>query len=231
MSLTREDLENGLMQRLFSECQGGPRCLSDEELDASIRCVLAAHAPGEDIWVFGYGSLVWNPLFHFLERRTATLHGYHRRFCLWSVMGRGTPENPGLVLGLDRGGVCRGVAYRIAAHHAVEELRLLWRREMVVGSYCPRWLKVDSTRHGAGSKRREDIRALAFVVNREHANYAGRLTDERVATALATAQGHIGASSDYLLKTFEALAAHGIHDRHLAGLRDRILAVQAEPLT
>lgn len=227
MSLTREDLENGLMQRLFSECRGGPRCLSDEELDASIRCVLAGHAPGEDIWVFGYGSLVWNPIFHFRERRTATLRGYHRRFCLWSMMGRGTPENPGLVLGLDRGGVCRGVAYRIAAHHAVEELRLLWRREMVVGSYCPRWLRVDSVRHGAAAGHREDIRALAFVVNREHANYAGRLPDDRVATALATAHGHIGASADYLLKTVEGLAAHGIHDRHLAGLRDRILADQA----
>lgn len=224
MSLTREDLENGLMQRLFSECRDGPRCLSDEELDASIRCVLAAHAPGEDVWVFGYGSLVWNPLFHFLERRTATLRGYHRRFCLWSIMGRGTPENPGLVLGLDRGGVCSGVAYRIAAHHAVAELRLLWRREMVVGSYCPRWLRVDSARHGAAAGRREEIRALAFVVNRDHANYAGRLSDERVASALATARGHIGASADYLLKTVEGLAAHGIHDRHLAGLRDRILA-------
>ncbi len=220
MSLTREDLENGLMQQLFSECRGGPRCLSDEELDASIRCTLAGHAPGEDIWVFGYGSLIWNPLFHYLERRTATLRGYHRRFCLWSMMGRGTPENPGLVLGLDRGGVCRGVVYRISAHHAVEELRLLWRREMVVGSYCPRWLKVEAPGHAS----REDVRALAFVVNREHCNYAGRLPDERVATALATARGHIGASAEYLMKTFEGLAAHGIHDRHLAGLRERVLA-------
>jgi cation transport protein ChaC len=224
MSLTRADLENGLMQQLFSACREGPRCLSDEELDASIRCTLSGHAPHEDVWVFGYGSLIWNPIFHHLERRTATLRGYHRRFCLWSMMGRGTPENPGLVLGLDRGGVCRGVVYRIAAHHAVEELRLLWRREMVVGSYCPRWLRVDAPRHGSARGVTEEVRALAFVVNREHANYAGRLPDERVAHALATARGHIGASAEYLLKTFEGLAAHGIHDRHLAGLCDRVLA-------
>jgi cation transport protein ChaC len=222
MSLTREDLENGLMRRLFSECQGSIRCLSDEELDASIRCTLGGHAPGEDVWVFGYGSLIWNPLFHHLERRTATLRGYHRRFCLWSVMGRGTPDNPGLVLGLDRGGVCRGVAYRIGAAHAAEELRLLWRREMVVGSYCPRWLKVETPQRGAHGPT--EVRALAFVVNREHANYAGRLSDECVARSLATARGHIGASAEYLARTFEGLAAHGIHDRHLAGLMNRVLA-------
>lgn len=224
MSLTREDLEKGLMQRLFSECRGGPRCLSDEELDASIRCTLSGHAPGEDVWVFGYGSLIWNPLFHHLERRTATLRGYHRRFCLWSMMGRGTPDNPGLVLGLDRGGVCKGVAYRIGGHHAVEELRLLWRREMVIGSYDPRWVRVEAPRHGAARGVTEEVRALAFVVNRGHANYAGRLSEERVAQALATARGHIGCSAEYLTKTFEGLAAHGIHDRHLAGLLHRVRA-------
>jgi cation transport protein ChaC len=227
MSLTREDLEKGLMQQLFSECSSGPRCLSDEELDASIRCTLAGHAHGQDIWVFGYGSLIWNPIFHHLERRTATLRGFHRRFCLWSVMGRGTPDNPGLVLGLDRGGVCRGVVYRIAGHHAVEELRLLWRREMVIGSYYPRWLRVEVPRHGDRPGLVEEVRALAFVVNREHANYAGRLSEERIAKALATARGHIGCSAEYLVKTFEGLAAHGIHDRHLSGLMHRIATRRA----
>jgi cation transport protein ChaC len=227
MSLTREDLENGLMRRLFSASGSGTRCLSEEELDASIRCILSAHAPGEDVWVFGYGSLIWNPIFHYVERRTATLQGYHRRFCLWSKMGRGTPENPGLVLGLDRGGRCRGVAYRIAGHHAADELRLLWQREMVVGSYCPRWMRVETTPHGAPRGTREEVRALAFLVNREHPSYAGRLPNETVATALATASGHIGPAAEYLLKTVEALAAQGIRDMHLETLRDRMLAHEA----
>jgi cation transport protein ChaC len=109
----------------------------------------------------------------------------------------------------------------------VEELRLLWRREMVIGSYCPRWLRVEVPRHGAPARVTEEVRALAFVVNREHANYAGRLPEERVAKALATARGHIGCSAEYLTKTFEGLAAHGIHDRHLAGLMHRVRAQDA----
>ena len=81
--------------------------------------------------MFAYGSLIWNPAFHFVERRTGLIHGWHRRFCLWTALGRGTPDRPGLVLGLDRGGTCRGVAFRIAAAAVDEELDLIWRREMV----------------------------------------------------------------------------------------------------
>ncbi len=227
MSLTREDLENGLMRQLFSRSRHTLRCLTEAELEASIRCVLSAHAPHADVWVFGYGSLVWNPLFHHVERRTATLRGFHRRFCLWSLMGRGTPENPGLVLGLDRGGICRGIAYRIAGKHAAEELRLLWRREMLVASYCPRWVKLETAAHGAPKGHRVAVRALAFVVNRAHPNYAGRLPADAVVKSLASACGHIGPAADYLFKTVEALAAHGIHDAHLEELRGRIAA--AEP--
>src|SRR5262245_41423766 len=98
MSMTREDLENGRMRRTLAASGHGPRPLTDEELDASIRCVLAGMRPGEDLWVFGYGSLLWNPLLDHEERRPATLRGFHRRFCLWSKMGRGTPDIPGLVL-------------------------------------------------------------------------------------------------------------------------------------
>jgi cation transport protein ChaC len=220
MSLTREDLENGLLRRLFSESSQKVHCLTDEELDASIRCILSAHGPGEDVWVFGYGSLVWNPLFHYIERRTATLRGFHRRFCLWSMMGRGTPENPGLVLGLDHGGACRGVAYRIGAKQAAAELRLLWRREMVVASYCPRWVRVDTIPHAAPKGHSAEVRALAFVVNREHPNYAGRLPAEAVVESLASAHGHIGRCADYFVKTVEALAEHGIDDPHLRELSE-----------
>jgi cation transport protein ChaC len=231
MSLTREDLENGRMRRLWSECENGPRPLSDAELDASIGCVLAGACPSADIWVFAYGSLIWNPLFHYEERRRATLRGFHRRFCLWSIMGRGSPERPGLVLGLDRGGACCGLAYRLPAGKAVDELKLLWRREMVVGSYVPRWARVETAQGDGGRGCVEELRALAFVVNHDHPNYAGRLAFDAVAHALASAKGHLGSSADYLFHTVDALAAHGLRDAHLERLSDRVRAHHADPAT
>jgi cation transport protein ChaC len=210
MSITREDLKNDRLRKLFAECGKGPRPLTDQELDASIASVFAEHTHDEDLWVFGYGSLVWNPLFHYVDRGVATLHGFHRRFCLWSVVGRGTPDKPGLVLGLDRGGCCRGVAYRLAAATARDELRLLWCREMVTGAYAPRWLRA---RGDAG-----EFRALAFVVNRGHSGYAGRLPFDTIVSTIATASGLIGSSADYLRHTCEGLARHGIRDDHLAAV-------------
>jgi cation transport protein ChaC len=229
VSLTREDLETGRMRRLWSECATGPRVLSDEELEASVAQVLDGACPGADVWVFAYGSLIWNPLFHYAERRRATLRGFHRRFCLWSTMGRGSPEHPGLVLGLDNGGACCGLAYRLPADQALAELQLLWRREMVVGSYVPRWARVE-TAPGAGDHACvEELRALAFVVNHAHPNYAGRLAFETVAQALACARGHLGTSAEYLFHTVEALDAHGLKDAHLERLRDRVRVHQAAP--
>lgn len=200
------------MQRLWSErCNGGMRPLTDAELDASVECILSGAPQGDDIWVFGYGSLVWNPLFHYAERQTAMLRGFHRRFCLWSMTSRGTTEQPGLVLGLDHGGACCGVAFRLHADQAVAELRLLWRREMAVGAYCPRWVNV---RTEDGIERR----ALTFIVNRRHPNYAGNLSPQRVADTLACASGHIGTSAEYFFETLRALIAHGLRDRYLLHL-------------
>jgi cation transport protein ChaC len=228
MRLTREDLENGRMRRMLAESGRTPRLLTDEELDASIRCVLTGARPGEDVWVFGYGSLLWNPLLHHDERRPATLRGFHRRFCLWSMTGRGTPDKPGLVLGLDLGGACHGLAYRLPAANAAAELRLLWRREMVSGSFSPGWVRGDAAPCAASHGCKEELRALAFVVNRDHPNYAGRLPVDVVARALAAACGHIGSSAEYLHHTVEALAAHGLRDAYLELLRDRLAREAAQ---
>jgi cation transport protein ChaC len=222
MSLTREDLQNGLLRRLWSECAHGPRVLSDGELEASIGCVLSGARTGDDVWVFGYGSLMWNPLFHYAERRPAALRGFHRRFCLWSTAGRGTPERPGLVLGLDLGGQCCGLAYRLSAAQAVAELKLLWRREMVVGSYAPRWVRIEARPCANSNGCAEELRALTFVVNRHHPNYAGRLPRETIVTALATGHGRIGTAAEYLFNTADTLAAHGLRDIHLETLRDEV---------
>lgn len=190
--------------------------LSGEALERSLEQMLAEHAADREIWVFGYGSLMWNPEFDYDAKRVATVHGYHRNFCLWSRINRGTPESPGLVLTLERGGSCRGLAYRLTRGRDREELSVLWRREMSLGSYRPRWLEVRS----AGTS----FQALAFVVNRRCTGYAGKLPMETMVQAISTAQGKYGSSADYLFRTEAALAEHGIRDAHVRQLAERVRA-------
>jgi cation transport protein ChaC len=151
--------------------------------------------------------------------RPATLRGLHRRFCLWSLASRGTRECPGLVLGLERGGACRGVAMRLPSMLAIDELHLLWRREMVVNSYRPTWVNVDAD----GRK----LVALTFVVRRDHPQYAGGLAVDEQVDVLDNACGAFGSSLDYLERTRVALVAHGIVDPYLEGLAERV-AVRRE---
>jgi glutathione-specific gamma-glutamylcyclotransferase len=219
MSLTRTDLEQGLMRRLWRETGEVQGVLSEEELDASADAALDACPTDDDPWVFAYGSLIWNPLLEYDAREAVTLHGFHRRFCLWSKTGRGTPTQPGLVLGLEHGGCCRGVAYRIPRDKAMAEFRLLWRREMVTASYMPRWLIVRS--------EDREFTALAFVINRTHPNYAGKLRMDEMVRAIACAAGRLGTSRDYLCQTVEGLVAHGLNDPFLVELQARVNAIAA----
>ena len=220
MSLTRADLENDLLRKNFRQAHPEASVLSDADQEASLRGLLDSHTNGADVWLFGYGSLVWNPIIHFDERRVARLHGFHRSFCLWSHVNRGSLQKPGLVLALDLGGSCRGVAYRIAGHHAREELRLLWRREMVLGAYSPRWTQVDT-----GG---ETVQAIAFFVNRDHPNYAGKLPLESVIKTLVSARGQLGTPAEYLMETVRGLNEHGVRDAYLLELRRRVLAMHPE---
>ena len=134
MTLSRRDLEEGRMREVYIEALAEGHALTDEQLSESLTRTLNAKPKGAGWWVFAYGSLLWNPLFPFAESRRASVHGLHRRFCLLSLASRGTPDAPGLVLGLDRGGSCRGVAYRLPAPLAMDELHLLWRRESLIAS-------------------------------------------------------------------------------------------------
>jgi glutathione-specific gamma-glutamylcyclotransferase len=220
VTLTRGDLERDLLRATFRKVNPGVPVLSDEEQEASLRGILEQHQPGSDVWLFGYGSLVWNPLVHHEERRVARLHGFHRSFCLWSHVNRGSLQRPGLVLGLDSGGSCRGVAFRIVGERAADELRLLWRREMVLGAYAPRWTPIE-----AGN---ETLRAIAFFVNRDHANYAGKLPLETVLKTLVSTRGQLGTPAEYLLETVRGLIEHGVRDPYLLELRRRVLAMHPE---
>ena len=215
MSLTRTDLESNFLQNLILQSGLGLSVLTEAQLQESIRETLRRQVPDTDVWLFAYGSLIWNPIFRFVEHRVGTIYGWHRRFCLWTPLGRGTPDNPGLVLGLDRGGSCRGIAFRISAADVLSELLLVWRREMVVGSYIPRWVKLN-----------DGTEAIAFVINRCHSGYAGNVSLETTVNSIATASGELGSSSDYLMQTVNGLMTVGIKDKQLLLLRDQVIARQ-----
>jgi cation transport protein ChaC len=172
--------------------------------------------PDGNLYVFGYGSLIWKPGFPHAGMHPALLRGFHRRFCIWSRRYRGTPEAPGLVLGLDRGGACRGVAFRVPGVEAPEVLDYLQEREMPGNEavYERRMLPVRLLDSG------RTVRAVAFVANREHASYC-RPAAEAAAAAIARGVGQMGPNREYLLNTVAHLRAIGVRD---AGL-DRIAAL------
>jgi len=168
-----------------------------------------------DLWVFGYGSLMWNPGFPHAEAQPAVLRGYHRAFCLYSHYYRGTYERPGLVLGLDRGGVCLGKAFRIAAVDAEGALAYLIDREMRGEDvYLLRWREVALVNRC--------VTAACFVVNRQHGHYAGRLPHDRIAQIISGAVGQTGSNRDYLLNTLQHLDALGVRDANLHGVWDLV---------
>ncbi len=220
MSLSRDHLKNDYVKKLAENTVGSgqPRPLTHEELTVSLNQTMAKAANPNEVWVFGYGSLIWNPLFEFDQMQTATLFGYRRRFCLRTEISRGTPESPGLILGLEPGGSCRGIAFRIAANNLAEDLALMWRREMLTGAYSPRWvsLKTDN----------QNRNALAFVMNRNYPYYVGGLNDDETAQILATACGPLGSCEEYLLNTHHGLAGHRIRDNHLAELVSKVQRIK-----
>lgn len=177
---------------------------------ASIRQTLRHWDGRTDLWVFGYGSLIWRPEFDFLEARQARVHGYHRALCLWSRINRGTPAQPGLVFGLDLGGACTGRVFRIAASQVADTMQALWLREMPSAAYIPRWLRC----HTADGP----VRGLVFTMNRQDSGYASGLSTRQIVDAVLQGHGRYGACTDYVLQTAQALNEAGIPDRRLQAI-------------
>jgi cation transport protein ChaC len=164
-----------------------------------------------DRWVFGYGSLMWRPGFAYLDAELARLRGLHRRLCVYSHVHRGTPQEPGLVLGLDRGGQCRGMAFRVAAADWDEVVAYLRAREQVTMVYSEAHRRVQL-------QSGQDVTALTYVVDRTHAQYAGRLRPEDQIEHIRQGQGQSGPNSEYVLRTLDHLRELGIHDPGLESL-------------
>jgi glutathione-specific gamma-glutamylcyclotransferase len=170
-----------------------------------------------DLWVFGYGSLMWRPGFDALERVPARLKGLHRALCVFSFVHRGTPEKPGLVFGLDHGGMCRGIAYRVAAAAREETITYLRGREQVTSVYLETMRRVELE---DASKRQ--VRALCYTVDHGHVQYAGRLTLAQLVHYVRQGHGSSGANKDYVIDAVRALEALGYRDTELHLLAERL---------
>ena len=216
LKITRESLSSGVVAKMVAQRDDETKVASDDELLASRRGVVPDDFDCSNVWVFGYGSLIFNPVIEHTERVNAKIYGNHRRFCLRTRIGRGSPDCPGLVLALDRGGSCAGVAFKLNPETAIAELDLLWRREMITLAYNARWVKLH-TYEGVKS-------GIAFVSIPAHQSYAPPMSLDSEAEIIAAASGFIGPCRDYLFDTVAGLHDHGIRDKHLETL---VTAVKA----
>lgn len=209
--ITRETLLDGTLKQrrdLYAKTHPDLCFRSEAEMEFLFEQTLAQCPKGQDLWVFGYGSLIWNPAFHYEEKHCALLHGWHRSFCLKLLMGRGTPEKPGLMLALDHGGACRGVVFRIAAPQVRQELWLLWQREMFGGAYNARWVSLNT-----GERT---VKGLTFVINRAHPRYVKGLSAEQSAQMILDGKGELGSNFEYFENTVSYLRTLGVRDTTLA---------------
>ena len=218
MVLDRQALESKLLQQLLAHPELDLKIWSDAELLQSIRATIGQQSSLE-LWVFAYGSLIWNPLFNYCDRRPVIVRGWQRKFCILAHVGRGTVDNPGLVLGLEpqAGSCCQGIAYRLPVDENLEsELLLLWQREMAVGAYIPTWVEGQDI-CTADELSAPKIEVMAFRANPQHPVYVN-WSDSQIVESLATAEGDFGSSAAYLNSTVEGLLTAGIEDHALIEL-------------
>lgn len=195
----------------------GMRAATRQDHLTLIESLLDQHDQTDEIWFFAYGSLIWKPACDFVEMRTGLVRGWHRSFCLgWNNRFRGSDANPGLMLALDRGGACKGVAYRIPPDQAEENLVRLLERETgwLPSPFPPRWVRVEN-----GDRA---IKALTFCVDRNSGRYVTGLDEAQIAAVLAKAVGIRGSMAEYLHSTVNHLEQLGIHDPHLWRLQDMV---------
>jgi cation transport protein ChaC len=195
--------------------------LSDEQLESTRRALLGEMiAARQDLWIYGYGSLMWDPGFHFSEVRLARLQGYQRRFTYWTRIARGTKERPALMLTLEKqpdpACCCTGLAFRISGAQAEVESAMLWRREMLRNGYCPTLLPVDTPQG--------PLNALVFACNHAHDDYAGEMPLDQTAAIIAVAAGAIGSNREYLEQMAAQLQALQIDDPYIEQLLRRVHA-------
>ena len=180
------------------------RTLSSQELSDSFQGILKGQNLKKGVWVFGYGSLMWNPDIKFVEKKTGLVSGFHRRLCLKSTVYRGTQDYHGLVFGLEQGNSCQGMAFRITQEHLTTELQKVWEREMFAETYIPTWVSVQT--------KQQSVPAITFVINPEHEHYLPDLALKEVAQRVISAEGKCGSCRDYVLNTVKFLNQFRLRD-------------------
>ena len=216
--LTREFLQKADCGTSFG-CIEENLLLTPQQREASLKQTLAKRCAGNPVWVFGYGSLMWNPVFNAEESCLATLPGWHRAFCLRLTAGRGTVNQPGRMLALKPGGQTTGLAFRLAESTLYEDLELLWKREMITGCYRPEWCDLQC-QNGAV------LTALVFVSQPEHPLIESDTCVQQVAPLIAQASGPLGSNAHYLFELEQVLKDHGMDDAALTELAHRVRALQ-----
>ncbi|MZR30101.1 gamma-glutamylcyclotransferase [Sneathiella litorea] len=214
--LVREEFNRERIDNLIREANrhGSFHALSHEEREATRHAFLSNIVKDDGLWVFGYGSLLWNPAFHFTEWQPARLFGFRRRFCLQASIGRGSPEKPGLMLALDHGGSCKGRAFHIAPEKIDSETDILWMREMVSGAYNARHIHIQLPDR--------KVKGLTFVINRSHPRYVSNIGMEETVQLLASGEGHLGTCRDYLNNTIAHLDEMNVQDRYLHEIQQKM---------
>lgn len=221
--LKREELTSEMIDRIVADARaaGYDFFLSAEQRKASLDEAMLRYPAGTEAWIFAYGSLMWNPALEFTEAQPCRVEGWRRSFCFWTPMGRGTPELPGLMLALEDGGECEGIAYRLAPEQVREELAILWNREMLAGVYKARWVP-------ARLRDGRMVTAVTFVIDTAHCQYCGDLPIERAAHHIAFAEGRRGACRDYLTNTAVHARSLGIHDPYIEDLMERVAKLRGD---
>jgi cation transport protein ChaC len=195
--------------------------LSPEQRRASLQCTLSRRPDNSPVWIFGYGSLMWNPIFDAEEVRPATLQGWHRAFCLRLTAGRGTAAQPGRMLALKEGGSTTGLAFRLPEEKLEEELELLWKREMITGCYVPTWCELTLSDGSA-------VTALVFVMDAAHPLFEADTRYQVIAPLIARARGPLGTNAQYLFALEQELQKHDMQDECLRGLVEHVRRLQQE---
>ena len=219
--LTREALLNGEIERLVHDDQNAIERMSDEQRATLVDDTLSALGDSE-LWVFGYGSLIWNPALNYEEQRRCVIKGFEKKFCFWTTLSRGTVECPGLMMGLIEGDSCNGVAFRIDAKNAATELDVLFRREMSHYIYKQTWIEAQCV------ETNNTFKILTFVVDKENHRFVDNLSLEDIVRTIATAQGPLGRNCDYLFQLWDKMRELGFEESELEDLVYRVTEFQAD---
>ncbi len=219
--LTRDFLMKADCRTAFGSIEESLLWTPEQRL-ASLAATLACRPDLSPVWIFGYGSLMWNPAFEFDESAPGTLVGWHRAFCLRLTAGRGTASRPGRMLALKEGGRTTGLAYRLPEAQLEDELTLLWKREMITGCYLPTWcrLALDDGR---------TVNALVFIMDPRHPLYEADTRAQTIAPLIAAASGPLGTNAQYLFSLESELKKHGMHDACLDELVNQVRAWLQKP--